>query len=294
MPTAEGISHKQWLESSIASLSAISDTAILDARVLLCHCLQQSLSYVLTWPERIIAAETLQQLSELLQRRLAGEPIAYLIGYREFWSMDFKVSPDVLIPRPETEHLVEWALNTIRHSGRENTVSFKVLELGTGSGAIAVALAKEEPQLTIVATDVSHSALNIARENAQLNLCSNINFLQGSWFDCVNDRHYDLIISNPPYIDAEDPHLGQGDLPYEPESALVAADSGLSDIKSLVANAAQYLNTDGWLGIEHGYEQGDAVSNLMQQHGYNSIQTIKDLAGIDRFTIGCRSNSDER
>jgi len=279
------ISHQQWLETTASEFDSLSETATLDARVLLCHCLQKPLSYLLTWPERIIPAEICADLETLKQRRLAGEPVAYITGEREFWSLTFKVNPDVLIPRPETELLVEWALNCIAKLKNSFNDVNKILELGTGSGAIAVALAKENPSMAIHATDISVKALRTARENAVANECGNITFIEGYWFEAVSENKYFLILSNPPYVAPGDPHLKEGDLPFEPSTALIAEEKGLSDIEYLVANAKDYLHTGGWLGIEHGYDQSAAVQQLMQQQGYNNIQTIQDLAGVDRISV---------
>lgn len=288
MAQHQQITHQIWLEQSTTALTNCSETPALDARVLLCHCLNKPLSYLLTWPDRSIEPHILVKLEVLLQRRRAGEPIAYITGVREFWSMNFKVSPDVLIPRPETEHLVEWALQKLNNSRGK-----RVLELGTGTGIIAISLAKEMPGLEITATDISEKALQIATENALSNQCEHITFIKSDWFESIADRGFDLILSNPPYIEPGDPHLLQGDLPYEPVSALVAEDKGLSDIINLVANARTYLNTNGWLGIEHGYDQGAAVRQIMQEAGYTMITTIKDLADNDRLTVCCRSSEHE-
>lgn len=287
MADSDLISHQQWLEQSVATLSMTSTSALIDCRVLLCHVLQQPLSYLLSWPDRFIDDEILPTLDRLLQRRVQGEPIAYIIGSREFWSINLKVTTDVLIPRSETELLVEWALQSVIDGGNESNRDFKIIDLGTGSGAIAIALAKELPELQIVATDISAKALNLAEENAKSNHCHNISFLQGSWFECIEAIKFDLIISNPPYIEQGDPHLIEGDLSYEPNRALVAADKGLAEIRSLLANAKHYMNTDAWIGIEHGYDQATEVVNIMEQQGYQSITTYKDLANIDRLTTGC-------
>jgi len=293
MVVAEIISHQQWLDQTADELSLLSDTAALDARVILCHVLEKPLSYFLAWPDRSIDAADMKILNALIKRRLAGEPVAYITGSREFWSMNFKVSADVLIPRPETELLVEWAVQCINEIQKFAAKSLKLLELGTGSGAIAVALAKENPQLNIIATDISEKALAIAKENAELNLCQNITFLLGNWFEPISDKNFDMIVSNPPYVVPGDPHLKEGDLPYEPIGALVASENGLSDIQSLASSAKSHLNSGGWLGIEHGYNQAEAVTEIMTRHGYKNISTIKDLAGIDRLTICQWRNDDE-
>jgi len=293
MSDSAPISHQQWLDKTTAEFKTFSETAMLDARVLLCHCLQKPLSHILAWPENIICAESLQQLGILKQRRLAGEPVAYITGEREFWSLNFKVTPDVLIPRPETELLVEWALSCMTKLQEGEPAEYKILELGTGSGAIAIALAKEDPSLQIHATDISDKALQLATKNAALNECKNISFSMGNWFDAIIENGFHLILSNPPYVALGDPHLEEGDLPYEPITALVAEDKGFSDIQCLVANAKNYLHTGGWLGIEHGFEQAKGVSELMDRHGYQNIQTIQDLSGMDRLSVCQWNNEDE-
>ena len=290
MAESEFISHQQWLQQTKAEFAHCSQSAALDARVLLSYCLQKPLSYLLAWPDRSIKIDAMDKLNSLKKRRLAGEPIAYITGTREFWSINFKVNTDVLIPRPETEVMVEWILGCI-NSTESIEKGYKVLELGTGSGAIAIALAKEKPALQIIATDKSEKALQVAKENAKMNNCSNVKFLLGNWFECVVDRSYDMIVSNPPYVTANDPNLNEGDLSYEPQLALVAADNGLSDLQQLIINARDYLKNDGWLALEHGNEQGMMVRELMSKNGYIQIQTIKDLAGNDRLTIS-QWNSD--
>ncbi|MFT5520836.1 MAG: release factor glutamine methyltransferase [Enterobacterales bacterium] len=276
------VTYQQWLDKTILAFAERSDSPAVDARVLLCHCLDKPLSYLLTWPERFIDDELLIQVNKLKERRLDGEPIAYITGVREFWSLNFKVTPAVLIPRPETELMVEWALDCIEKSVNKQ---FKILELGTGSGAISIALAKEHPELSFLATDFSEAALKIAKENAELNNCNNILFKQGSWFDCINDQRFDLILSNPPYIDKNDAHLSRGDLIFEPATALVADKEGLADLEQIISDAKHYLNKAGCLGLEHGFEQGSLVLNLMNKHGYSSANTLKDLANLDRLSI---------
>jgi release factor glutamine methyltransferase len=281
------VTTKQWLDQAIIAFAERSDSPAVDARVLLCYCLDKPLSYLLTWPERLIEDEQLAHVNKLKNRRLNGEPIAYIIGVREFWSLDFKVTPDVLIPRAETELMVEWALDCIEKSDNKQ---FKILELGTGSGAISIALAKEHPELSFLATDFSEAALKIAKENAELNHCNNIFFKQGSWFDCIKDQRFDLILSNPPYIDKADPHLSRGDLVFEPATALIAEKEGLADLEQIINDAKHYLNERGYLGLEHGFEQGSLVVKLMNNYGYSSAKTLKDLSNLDRLSICSAGN----
>ncbi len=285
MSTIETISYQQWLKQAKEAFGQISETPTLDARVLLCHCLQKPLSYVLAWPERTLKDEIINHLDNLKQRRIGGEPLAYIIGEREFWSMNFEVTPAVLIPRPETELLVEWVIDTIANANHDAKKINRILELGTGSGAIAVALAKEYPELQIFATDISEKALELAGRNAIRNGCEKITFLLGNWFEAVEDERFELIVSNPPYVVAGDPHLQEGDLPYEPIGALVAKENGLSDIQYLISNAKKYLYSNGWLGLEHGFDQAEKVRQMMSEQGYQNIQTIQDLAGIDRLSV---------
>ena len=277
---------EQWLEETSEQLAEVSDSSLLDARILLCHSLEQPLSYLLAWPKRALIPEELLKSDKLIQRRLNGEPISYIIETREFWSLNFKVSPDVLIPRPETEHLVEWAIQHIA----EDETSCRLLDLGTGSGAIAIAIATERSTIDILATDFSEVALVIARENAEINGCNNIQFIQSNWFSGIKNKRFNLILSNPPYVADDDPHLQQGGLPFEPITALVADENGIADIKNIINNAKNFLTSKGLLAIEHGYLQGEAVREIMISEGYLEATTLQDLAGIDRIST-CRWES---
>ncbi|MDF2154915.1 peptide chain release factor N(5)-glutamine methyltransferase [Vibrio sp. CAU 1672] len=253
----------------------------LDAAVLLCYVLGKPRTYLLTWPEKELLPEQQAQFDALLQRRLAGEPVAYIIGEREFWSLPLKVAPSTLIPRPDTERLVEVALEkTYQQSG-------PILDLGTGTGAIALALASELPTRQVMGIDLKQEAKELAEYNAaQLNI-KNVTFAQGSWFEpVVPGTKFALIVSNPPYIDERDPHLSQGDVRFEPKSALVAADKGLADIRHIAQSARQYLEDGGWLAFEHGYDQGDAVRAILTQLGYQQVATEQDYGGNDRVTYG--------
>ncbi len=264
-------------------LSRVSeiDTHQLDAKILLAHALHKEMSYLITWPEKNLTDKILAAANLLLQRRLVGEPIAYILGYREFWSLKFKVTPDVLIPRPETELLVQWCLDK---SG--DSKDCELIDLGTGSGAIAVAIASERPSFKITATDYSKDALNIARENAKSHNCLNIRFKQGYWFDCVEDEQFDIIVSNPPYVAVGDEHLTRGDLVHEPIAALAAEQKGLEDIQHIVNSARKHLKPGGYIAIEHGYDQAATISLLMSAAGFVELETISDLANIDRITTG--------
>jgi release factor glutamine methyltransferase len=213
---------------------------------------------------------------------VSGHPIAYLIGTKGFWNFDLKVTADVLVPRPETELLVEIILEHL------DSKKQLIADLGTGSGAIALALASERPEWQLVATDSSQAALNLAEENAKNLQLNNIEFRQGSWAAALKRENFDAIVSNPPYIDKGDTHLKQGDVRYEPVQALVAEDQGLADLKQIAAQALDKLKPGAILLMEHGYQQGEAVRHLLTQSGYNEIQTYKDLAGLERATMARR------
>ena len=256
-----------------------------DADVLLCHLLGCRRSYLMTWPERELDTAQQATLQGWLARRLNGEPIAHLVGEREFWSLPLKVSPATLIPRPDTEVLVEQALTKIPQG------PCAVLDLGTGTGAIALALKSERPELDVWAVDRMADAAALARENSAA-LGLPIEVRDGSWFEPLgepdrdNTPRFAVIVSNPPYIDGADPHLEQGDVRFEPRSALVADDAGLADIRHIVAHAPAYLLPDGWLLLEHGWDQGEAVRQLLRDGGYREVATVRDYGDNDRVTLG--------
>lgn len=258
-----------------------SDSPSLDAAVLLCHALDKPRSFLLTWPDKILDAEQLDHFDALLQRRIVGEPVAYITGEREFWSLPLKVSPSTLIPRPDTERLVEVALD------KAVDMQGDILDLGTGTGAIALALASELPNRQVTGIDLKEEAQQLAQSNAtSLNL-NNTQFLAGSWFEpLASGTKFALIVSNPPYIEQEDPHLAQGDVRFEPLSALVADEKGLADIRHIATQARVFLEDKGWLMFEHGFEQGEPVRELLQSLGYEQVATYKDYGDNDRVTIG--------
>lgn len=275
----------QTIQSALAEATAllkeVSDSAALDAEVLLCLVLEKDRSYLRAWSEKRLSSTQRLQFQKLLQQRRQGQPIAYLTGTREFWSREFKVTPDVLIPRPDTELLIELSLQLIpRHQ------PCKIIDLGTGSGAIAVTLAAERPDSEVIATDISSAALKIAKENAALHGITNIRFQQSAWFENIEKDEFDLVVSNPPYIAADDPHLQQGDLRFEPQHALVAEDNGYKDIFQIAESASHYLKTGGHLLVEHGGEQQEFVQTIFQTFSYQNVQTHKDLAGLPRVTCG--------
>lgn len=270
------------LKAAIVQLQEGENTSpSIDAAVLLCHTLDKPRSYLLTWPEKHLTLEQEHHFQELLQRRLTGEPIAYIVGEREFWSLPLKVSPSTLIPRPDTERLVEVALD------KTHGKTGDILDLGTGTGAIALALASEMPNRSVTGIDLRPEAQQLATENAARLSIGNASFLHGSWFEPLSEsRRFSLIVSNPPYIEKDDPHLSQGDVRFEPITALVAEEKGLADIKHIADNARRFLEEDGWLAFEHGYDQGDAVREIMQALGYLDVITEKDYGGNDRVTLG--------
>ena len=263
-------------------LADTSDSARLDAELLIAHILNIPRSRFISEPELELNGQQLNKIQKLLTRRAAGEPVAYLLGCKHFWDLELKVSPDVLIPRPDTELLVETALTLYPAEA-----SIKVLDLGTGSGAIALAIAKARPHWHVCATDESQAALAIAIENAEHLHLHNVTLLQSHWFDQLGEnKKYDLIISNPPYVPDNDPHLLEGDVRFEPQQALVAGADGLDAIRYLIPQSKQYLQSDGWLMLEHGYDQGERVRELFVEQGYVQVQQRKDLGGHVRVTLG--------
>lgn len=253
----------------------------LEARMLLQHVLVISHSHIIAHGTQLLSNSQLASLNQLCQRRLAGEPLAYLLGWREFYGRRFQVSEAVLIPRPETEHLVDAVLAHLPAQGT-------LWDLGTGSGAIAVTIACERPDAQIWAADISEEALAVAQANASA-LQAQVRFGQGSWYQAQPQpapHSVDVIVSNPPYIDAQDPHLQQGDLRFEPQQALTDNHNGLSAFETIIAGAKDFLRADGWLLFEHGYDQGEAVRNILSQYKFRKIKTLADLAGLDRVTLG--------
>jgi release factor glutamine methyltransferase len=272
------------LRDAAAQLSDSSDSAALDAEILLCLTLEKPRAYLRAWPDREPEPQQILRFQALLRQRLQGTPVAYLTGRREFWSLDFRVTPDVLIPRPETELLIELSLNLLP---KDQPV--KIIDLGTGSGIIAVTLAKELPQAEVTATDFSQAALDVAKHNAEQHNAAHIRFLHSDWFASVPAAVFDLVISNPPYIAENDAHLGRGDVRFEPRSALTAPRQGLADIQTIAREARRYLRTGGHLLIEHGFDQEAAVQAIFREAGYDQVQTHKDLSGQPRATYGRNS-----
>ncbi len=258
-----------------------SPTARLDVELLLAAALGKPRSFLHTWPERIVSSEAALKFASYLQRRQTGEPVAYILGQQGFWKLDLEVAPHTLIPRPETEMLVEAALELVPAFAQS-----QVLDLGTGTGAIALALASERPAWQVTAVDRVLEAVALAERNRQRLQLDNAKVLSSHWFDSLEGKRFDLIISNPPYIAAEDPHLVTGDVRFEPNSALVAGVDGLDDLRLITDQAPAYLNAGGWLLLEHGYDQGAAVRDLLSSHGFEKIQTRRDLGDHERITFG--------
>lgn len=269
------------LKLAYGRLASQSDTAQIDAQLLLAHVLGVSISYFFTWPEKAVSDSASEQFDTLLARREQGEPIAYILGQQDFWTLSLETSKHTLIPRADTERLVEVALEL-----QPNGVK-RVLDLGTGTGAIALALAYEWRSADVVGIDFQAQAVALAQRNAVKNNIKNTRFLQSDWFSALADEPlFDVIVSNPPYIDPEDQHLSQGDVRFEPITALVADDHGLADIRRIIDGALVHLVGGGWLMFEHGYDQATAVRQLFSDKAFKDIATYKDLGGNDRVTVG--------
>jgi release factor glutamine methyltransferase len=266
------------------SLAKLVDTneAKLDAQLLLQHVLNVNRAWLISHQHDALPSSIHETYRALINRRMKGEPIAYILGTREFYGLNLKVTPATLIPRPDTETLVEAALARIPLQK-----NLTICDLGTGSGAIALAIAKHRPQAFVLALDASQTALDIAIENAQSLKIANIKFILSNWFSCIKDQKFDVIVSNPPYIESNDIHLNQGDLRFEPTSALASGQDGLDDIRSIINQAPQHLHPHGWLLLEHGYNQAEPVAALLKQSGFCRISHLQDLAGIHRVTLGC-------
>jgi release factor glutamine methyltransferase len=257
-----------------------SPTARLDAELLLSAALDKPRSYLRTWPEHEPGAEQLSAFATMLERRRAGEPVAYILGHQGFWSLDLEVAPHTLIPRPDTELLVETALQLAPAAAR------RVLDLGTGTGAIALALASERGGWRVTGVDRIAEAVELAERNRQRLKLTNAGFRLSSWFDALAGERFDLIVSNPPYIASADRHLDEGDVRFEPMSALVAGADGLDDIREIIDQAPRHLEAGGWLLLEHGYDQAEAVRGLLSAAGFAAVESRRDLGGHERISLG--------
>jgi release factor glutamine methyltransferase len=258
---------------------ASSPSPDVDIQVLLCHVLVCSPTRLMTSPEAVLTDEEWQDFLTLIARRKAGEPVAHLTGNRGFWTLDLAVNASTLIPRPDTELLVSLAL-------RKLEAGMTAIDLGTGSGAIVLSLASEKPEVNFFATDLHGAALQLAKQNAALNKINNVQFIQMAWLAAVKPANFDLVVSNPPYIEANDPHLSEGDVRFEPRSALVSGRDGLDDIRIIVEQAAQCLKPGGWLLIEHGHQQSKQVQQLFSAAGFIEISAHRDFGGQPRAVMG--------
>ncbi len=274
------------LENATSTLACSSPSPALDAQLLLALALGKSGAWLRAWPEHEPGDTDRARFTALVARRRTGEPIAYLRGTREFWSMQLRVSPDVLVPRPETEGVVEAALARIPHDAR-----WRVLDLGTGSGAIALALARERPHCMITATDVSDAALSVARDNAARLQVDNVAFRCGSWYAPVMDDRFHLIAANPPYVADDHPRLHDGELRHEPRVALVGGPDGMRDLHTVIAGAPTRLERGGMIVLEHGYDQREAVRDALIASGFELVQCYQDLAGVDRVSAARLSDA---
>ncbi len=271
---------KEAVEYANPKLSSISDSAKLDAQLLLCYICNIRQTTIIAHPEQVLSEHQQQQFESALMRRMNGEPLAYITGSKEFWSLDFKVNKHVLIPRPETELLVEIALKQI-----STIASPRVLDLGTGSGAIAISIAKERDDCLVMASDISSQALEVANRNAAQHKVD-ISFVQSNWYKDLASEIFDAIICNPPYIAKDDSYIEENVSKHEPSHALISEENGLYDLETVIANASRHLCSEGRLLVEHGFQQAEQVQRLFSQYGFNTIQTHKDLARLDRVTTG--------
>lgn len=270
---------REALDEAVKVLTPASPTPHLDADVLLMHVLDVGRQALITRASETLGEHRCETYRRLVARRASGEPVAYITGVREFWSLPIHVSPAVLIPRPETEVLVECALARIPREGE-----CVIADLGTGSGAVALAIARERPHAEIIATDASPDAIQVARANAHRLGLANVEFRLGDWHAPIADRHFDAIVSNPPYVRTSDPHLKRGDVRFEPQSALNGGANGLHAIRQIIASAHERLSPGGWLLLEHGYDQADAVAELLRAAQFTEIRSHHDLAKLPRVT----------
>lgn len=267
---------------SLLQMAAAKGLSRLDAEVLLAHVLSESRVYLYSWPEKSVSEKDIIQFNSFIMRRLAGEPIAYLVGKKEFWSLMLDVKPGVLIPRPETELLVELALKLLPEEQE-----IQLLELGTGSGAISLALAFERPHWTLFATDISVESIAVAKENARKLSLNNIHFYLMDWFKALHSKPlFHAIISNPPYIAENDSHLSSTELSFEPIQALKSGVDGLLDLQKIIADSENYLLSKAWLLVEHGFNQSSSVSAFFKAKHFINVKTYKDLAAVNRVTVG--------
>ena len=281
-------SISQCLQLS-TELEAVSDSTRLDIELILCHILQKNRTWLFTWPDKTLTSEQQKIFDEFLQRRKNGEPIAHIIGQREFWSLPLSVNNSTLIPRPDTELLVETVLELF--AGDAPSQPRRCLDLGTGTGAIVLAIASEKPQWQLLGVDKSAEAVALAQSNRFQLGFHHVQIKQSDWFAQIPQHAFDVIVSNPPYIDPQDPHLEQGDVRFEPRSALIAENNGLADIELIIQQGWNYLQAQGWLLLEHGYDQGAAVRALLSARGFTQVQTRRDFGGNERISIGRKEDA---
>ena len=275
------ITIKKALNWAFSLLETQSDSASIDAEVLLQFSLNKNRTFLYTWPDKVLSNEVWLQFKHFIDLRLKGKPVAHITGTREFWSLEFQVNDTTLIPRPDTELLIETALELPLADDAN------VLDLGTGTGAIALSLASEKNHWRIIAVDKIKSAVDLAIQNRNRLQLEQVAIMQSDWFDSVSKNTFDLIVSNPPYIDETDIHLTQGDVQFEPLTALIASNEGFADLFYIAEVARQHLTKSGYLLMEHGYQQGTKLRQKMQELGYQSVETKIDLGGNERCTIGC-------
>lgn len=268
-------------------LESVSDSARLDIELILCHILQKNRTYLFTWPDKTLSPEQEEKFLQFFKRRKAGEPIAHIIGQREFWSLPLAVNNSTLIPRPDTELLVETVLDLYVQDAPQQ--ARRILDLGTGTGAIVLAIASEKPHWSLLGVDFSADAVALAEYNRAALGFNHVAIAQSNWFENVGAQPFDVIVSNPPYIDPQDPHLAQGDVRFEPRSALVAENNGLADIELIIQQGWDCLIPQGWLLLEHGYDQAQSVRELFCRRGFVQVESRRDLGGNERITLGKKS-----
>ncbi|MFT6033187.1 MAG: release factor glutamine methyltransferase [Arenicella sp.] len=276
------LSYQALINDATQQLYDSTETPRIDSEVLMQHVLQKDIAWLIGYGDTTASAEHTKAFYELVIKRHVGQPIAYLVGFRDFWTLNLLVNENVLIPRSDTETLVEKALERLP---KDQVI--EVLDLGTGSGAIALSIAKERPLASVIAVEYHAGALQLAEHNAQRNNIENVEFRLSDWFAAVRQsERFDLIASNPPYVEPGDAHLQQGDLRFEPITALTALDNGLADIRKIIESASSHLKDNGWLVIEHGFNQASQVAELFQQNGFSQIKLCKDINELPRCTLG--------
>lgn len=262
-----------------------------DAKVLLANVIGKDATYLFTWPDKTLEQQALERFKQAIERRRLGEPVAYITGKRDFWTLTLATSPHTLIPRPDTEVLVEQVLNRLPQVNKVkkgNDACFSICDLGTGTGAIALALATELPRASVTGVDFKQEAVELAKHNAALNRISNATFIQSDWFTALNNMQFDVIVSNPPYIEDSSIYLKKGDVQFEPKTALTSGADGLRDIRHIINKSQSYLADGGLIAFEHGFNQGASVRALLLQADFIDVETVKDYGGNDRVTLGFR------